>query len=97
MDPLAKVIRKKLRALGITGVKVVFSEEKPLKPMGMADLQQTDCPTNDIDETTNEAAHKPKVKNCVPASNAFVPAAAGIVVGGEVVKDLIGWDIYSSN
>ena len=97
MDPLAKVIRKKLRALGITGVKVVFSEEKPLKPMGMADLQQTDCPTNDIDETTNEGAHKPKGKNCVPASNAFVPAAAGIVVGGEVVKDLIEWDIYSSN
>ena len=97
MDPLAKVIRKKLRALGITGVKVVFSEEKPLKPMGMADLQQTNCPTNDTDEMTNEAAHKPKGKNCVPASNAFVPAAAGIVVGGEVVKDLIGWDIYSSN
>ena len=97
MDPLAKVIRKKLRTLGITGVKVVFSEEKPLKPMGMADLQQTDCPTNDIDETTNEGAHKPKGKNSVPASNAFVPAAAGIVVGGEVVKDLIGWDIYSSN
>ena len=95
MDPLAKVIRKKLRALGITGVKVVFSEEKPLKPMGMSNLQQTDCQTNDTDETTNEAAHKPKGKNCVPASNAFVPAAAGIVVGGEVVKDLIGWEIYS--
>ena len=95
MDPLAKVIRKKLRTLGITGVKVVFSEEKPLKPMGMTDLQQTDCPTNDIDEPTNEGAHKPKGKNCVPASNAFVPAAAGIVVGGEVVKDLIGWEIYS--
>ena len=95
MDPLAKVIRKKLRTLGITGVKVVFSEEKPLKPMGMADLQQTYCPTNDIDETTNEGAHKPKGKNSVPASNAFVPAAAGIVVGGEVVKDLIGWEIYS--
>ena len=93
MDPLAKVIRKKLRALGITGVKVVFSEEKPLKPMGMADLQQTDCPANDTDETTNEGAHKPKGKNSVPASNAFVPAAAGIVVGGEVVKDLIGWEI----
>jgi len=27
----------------------------------------------------------------VPASNAFVPAAAGIVVGAEVVKDIIGW------
>ena len=45
----------------------------------------------------NEGAHKPKGKNSVPASNAFVPAAAGIVVGGEVVKDLIGWEIYSSN
>ena len=95
MDPLAKVIRKKLRALAIEGVKVVFSEEKPLKPMGASQLQIKE---NDIINATadvNEGAYKSKGKNSVPASNAFVPAAAGIIVAGEVVKDLIGWGISS--
>ena len=92
MDPLAKVIRKKLRALGIVGVKVVFSEEKPLKPMVMADTQGADVQTDDDEEDAKADEAKPKGKNSVPASNAFVPAAAGIVVGGEVVKDLIGWE-----
>ncbi len=92
MDPLAKVIRKKLRALGIVGVKVVFSEEKPLKPMVMADTQGADVQTGDDEEDAKADEAKPKGKNSVPASNAFVPAAAGIVVGGEVVKDLIGWE-----
>ena len=62
VDPLAKVIRKKLRKEGIKGVKVVFSEEEPQKSG---------------DRKT-------------PASNAFVPAAAGLIIGGEVVKDIIG-------
>lgn len=61
MDPLAKIIRKKLRKEGIHGLKVVYSEEQPLAVS---------------DRST-------------PASNAFVPAAAGLILGGEVVKDLI--------
>ena len=66
VDPLAKIIRKKLRKEGIAGVKVVYSEEEPIKPL-----------------YTTEATERP-----VPASNAFVPAAAGLIIGGEVVKDL---------
>lgn len=66
MDPLAKVIRKKLRKLNIHHVKVVFSEEPPLSPLFL------------------EASGKR-----VPASNAFVPASAGLIIGGEVVKDII--------
>ena len=61
MDPLAKIIRKKLRKEGIHGVKVVYSDEQPLAVS---------------DRST-------------PASNAFVPATAGLIIGGEVVKDLI--------
>lgn len=71
MDPLAKIIRKKLRKLGIRELKVVYSEEEPMQPSEPAG-----------EETQKE-------RRPVPASNAFVPAAAGLVCGGEVVKDLI--------
>lgn len=71
MDPLAKIIRKKLRLLGIHGVKVVFSEEPPIKPMGS------------FIDTDNSSQRIP------PASNAFVPASAGLVLGGEIIKSLI--------
>lgn len=70
MDPLAKIIRKKLRKLGIPQQKVVYSEEEPMTPAEVS--------------TETKATGRP-----VPASNAFVPAAAGLVAGGEVVKDLI--------
>lgn len=71
VDPLAKIIRKKLRKEGIHGVKVVYSEEEPLLPA----------------EPTEEAI--PEGRHTIPASNAFVPAVAGLIIGGEVVKDLI--------
>lgn len=67
VDPLAKVLRKKLRKEGIEHVKVVFSEEEPLSPL---------LPV--------EKDGRP-----IPASNAFVPASAGLLMGGEVVMDLI--------
>ena len=80
MDPLAKIIRKKLRKLGIDHLKVVYSEEPPL-PYAEP-LQTTPSP---------EASQKQEGqgRRAIPASNAFVPAAAGLVIGGEVVKDLI--------
>ncbi len=71
VDPLAKIIRKKLRKEGIRDVKVVYSEEEPLQTF----------------ETTEETAAPGR--HSIPASNAFVPAAAGLIIGGEVVKDLI--------
>ena len=78
MDPLAKVIRKQLRREGILHMKVVCSEEKPIKP---ADVEGS------IGETQDKA--KDNTHKQVPASNAFVPAAAGLVIASEVVKDLI--------
>lgn len=74
MDPIARIMRKKLRKAGIEHLKVVYSEEKPEKA--------TDSDAPDDNATTS--------KRPVPASNAFVPAAAGIIIGGEVVKDIIG-------
>lgn len=69
IDPLARVLRKKLRKLGITQLNVLYSEEMPQR-LG--------------EETLSELNAHP-----TPASNAFVPAAAGLIIGGEVVKHLM--------
>lgn len=66
--PLAKVMRKELRARGIERLKVVYSEEELLTPR----MQ--------IREGTRRS---------VPGSISFVPAAAGLMIAGEVIKDLI--------
>lgn len=58
--PLAKVVRKELRNRGVRGVKVLYSEEEPLKS-----------------------------GNRTPASISFVPSCAGLIIAGEVIKDLI--------
>ena len=68
--PLAKVMRHELKRRGIKSLKVVYSKEKPLKPLA--------GPENDLD------ARRP-----VPGSVPFVPPAAGLIIAGEVVKDLI--------
>lgn len=84
MDPLAKVIRKKLKELHIPKLKVVYSEEQPLKPFDDEEIScrfHCICPNKDMRKCTD--------RRNIPASNAFVPAAAGLIVGGEVVKDLI--------
>lgn len=75
MDPLARIMRKRLRKEGITHFKCVFSTEPPLKPV---------LP----DEPCADDAPRPRSR-AVPASNAWVPAAAGLVIASEVVKDLI--------
>lgn len=74
MDPIARIMRKKLRKAGIEHLKVVYSEEQP---------EKINC--NDTPDDSTATSKRP-----VPASNAFVPAAAGIIIGGEVVKDIIG-------
>lgn len=91
MDPLAKVIRKKMRELDIKHLKVVYSEEQPLKPIvqsGYMDENSSKSSTED-DYNINDNQNSNDTKRTVPASNAFVPAAAGLIAGGEVVKDLI--------
>lgn len=84
MDPLAKVIRKKLRKEGILHVKVVYSEEEPLEPFDDEEIScrfHCICPNKDMRKCTE--------RRTIPASNAFVPAAAGLIIGGEVVKDIV--------
>lgn len=64
--PLARVMRRELRARGINHLKVVYSKEEPQKTT----------------VTENGKA--------VPGSVAFVPSVAGLIIAGEVVKDITG-------
>lgn len=78
-DPIARVVRTKLRKDGIKkGVKVVFSDEEPLKPR--EDVTQKIVPEN-----------APEIRKAQqpPASNAFVPPVAGLIMVSEIVKDLV--------
>lgn len=79
VDPLARVIRQKLRKDGIKkGVKVVFSTEEPIKPR--EDVTQRIVPDNAPDI---RKAQQP------PASNSFVPPVAGLIMVSVVVRDLL--------
>lgn len=68
--PLARVMRRELRARGIEHLPVIFSPEEPVAP------QQLEPP--------------PPGRRSVPASNPWVPAAAGLLLGSVIVRNLIG-------
>ena len=73
--PLAKVMRKELRARKIESLKVVYSKEEPVK------LKQNE---------SIYALEPRKVKRQIPGSISFVPSVAGLMIAGEVVKDILG-------
>jgi tRNA threonylcarbamoyladenosine dehydratase len=81
--PLAKVMRKELRARGIKALKVVYSEEIPLKPKGPgANCDgQCVCPEGSDRHCLT--------KRQVPGSISFVPATSGLLIAGVVVRDLL--------
>lgn len=66
--PLAKVMRYECRRRGIRHLKVVYSEEQPIRPAGA------------------ERTHR----KTAPGSTAFVPSVAGLILAGEVIRDLCG-------
>ena len=85
MCPLAKVMRRELKKRGVRKLKVVYSEEKPIRPLEDISISCRNhciCPPG--------AAHKCTERRDIPGSVAFVPAVAGLVLAGEVVKDLAG-------
>ena len=82
--PLAKVMRKELRARGIKKLKVVYSKEEPIKPDNSS---ESSCKTNCI--CPPDSKRTCAVRNQVPGSISFVPSVAGLIVAGEVVKDII--------
>ncbi len=81
--PLAKVMRRELKKRGVRKLKVVYSEEKPIRPL---DDMSISCRTNCI--CPPGAKHKCTERRDIPGSVAFVPSVAGLIIAGEVVKDL---------
>lgn len=86
MCPLAKVMRRELKKRGVKKLKVVYSTEKAIRPKEDMSIS---CRTNCI--CPPGAAHKCTERRDIPGSIAFVPSVAGLIVAGEVVKDLIGY------
>ena len=83
--PLARVMRRELKRRGIRKLKVVYSKEPPMTPI---DDMSISCRTNCI--CPPGTARKCTQRRQVPGSNAFVPSVVGLIIAGEVVKDLTG-------
>lgn len=82
--PLAKVMRKELKKRGIDKLKVVYSKEEPLSPNNSI---ENSCKTNCICPPGTK--RKCSIRNQVPGSISFVPSVAGLIIAGEVIKDII--------
>lgn len=77
--PLAKVMRRELKKRGVKQLKVVYSKESPVRPVRD---RQADGGCLQEEETPGEG------RRDVPGSVAFVPSVAGLILAGEVVRDL---------
>lgn len=82
--PLAKVMRKELRNRGIKKLKVLYSKEEPIKP---SETKNNSCKNGCI--CPPGTARKCTIRNQVPGSISFVPSVAGLIIAGEVIKDII--------
>ncbi|NLT08892.1 MAG: tRNA threonylcarbamoyladenosine dehydratase [Ruminococcus sp.] len=81
--PLARVMRHELRKRGVKQLKVVYSDEQPIRPiedMSISCRTHCICPPG--------AQHKCTERRDIPGSTAFVPAVAGLLIAGEIVNDL---------
>lgn len=83
MCPLARTMRYELRKRGVKKLKVVYSKEKPIRPI---EDMRISCRTNCI--CPPGTARKCTIRRDIPGSTAFVPAVAGLIAAGEVVKDI---------
>jgi len=81
--PLAKVMRHELKKRNIPSLKVVFSKEQALTPRTDTSANcESDC------KDPSDTMRKGSPKRQIPGSNAFVPATVGLIIAGEVIKDL---------
>jgi len=83
-DALARVMRRELRKLGIKELKVVYSKEKARKPI---EDTASDCKGNCI--CPPDVARTCTSRRQIPASNAFVPGTAGLILASVIIQDLI--------
>lgn len=82
--PLARVMRKELKVRGVKALKVVYSKELPMKPL---EEEDNSCSNNCI--CPSGTTRKCTTRNQIPGSMSFVPSVAGLIIAGEVIKDLI--------
>lgn len=81
--PLAKVMRRELKKRGVKKLKVVYSEEEPIRPM---EDTSDNCSTETVCQDGVE--YKAAKRRSTPGSVVFVPSVAGLIIAGEVIKDL---------
>lgn len=85
MDPLARVMRRELKKRGVRKLKVVYSQEQPIRPiedMSISCRTHCICPPG--------AKHKCTERRDIPGSTAFVPPVVGLIIAGEIVRDISG-------
>lgn len=83
VDPLARVMRRELKKRGVKKLKVVYSEEQPIRPiedMAISCRSHCICPPGTKRHCTD--------RRDIPGSTAFVPSVAGLIIAGEVIKDV---------
>lgn len=84
VDPLSKAMRKELRQRGVKALKVVYSKEEPVKPV---ETEHSSCGAGCI--CPKGTTRKCTIRHQIPGSISFVPSVAGLIIAGEVIKDLI--------
>lgn len=85
--PLAKVMRRELKKRGITQVKVVYSKEEPRYMQNPCEDHMEDVIKDMTDRKDGKTGGRTKIP---PASIAFVPSVAGMILAGEVIRDICG-------
>lgn len=82
--PLCKVMRHELRKRGVESLKVVYSPEEPIKPI---ESEMTSCKLHCV--CPEGTQRKCTERRQVPGSISFVPSVAGLIIAGEVVRDIV--------
>lgn len=82
--PLARVMRRELKKRGVTSLKVVYSQEEPVSIL--------DKPSGEGEENAGNGS----ARRALPGSVAFVPSVAGLMIAGEVVKELVAEEAAGS-
>jgi tRNA A37 threonylcarbamoyladenosine dehydratase len=85
VDRLARTIRSECRKRGIESLRVVYSKEPAIKPI---ENEEDNCKTKCVcpPSTVRKCTHRRQI----PGSVAFVPSVVGLIIAGEVIKDLAG-------
>lgn len=79
IDPLARVMRRELKKRGVKSLKVVYSKEKPLSP-----------PQSESGQDDSSGQDQGSARRSTPGSLAFVPSVEGLIIAGQVIRDLTG-------